>query len=142
MYAEKPDELRDFISDFCGIPKEAILEKSGLETDLNIYGDDAVELLIAYGKKFNVNVSQFKAAEYFSAEGGLNLLSRLFKISNVKPLQVSHLVKGIIAGKLDESVINRGFSRNVAKTQTYDPLNHNTRLYCFSLPFDNCMHPR
>jgi hypothetical protein len=40
-----------------------------LYEDLGIYGDDATDLLISYGKRFNVDVSKFMAADYFKGKG-------------------------------------------------------------------------
>lgn len=78
-----------------------------LEDDLGVYGDDAVELIIDYGKRFNVDVSNFMLADYFSAEGH-DLFFGLFRKNKKKRkmLNVGHLYKGIIDGRLNESVIN------------------------------------
>lgn len=83
-----------------------------LERDLNIYRDDAYELLIDYGKKFNVDVSNFMFADYFDGEGydPFGWIIDLFKmkIEHIpnKVLTIEHLIKGVKAGKLDEEVIN------------------------------------
>jgi acyl carrier protein len=81
---------------------EPINHQTRLYEDLGIYGDDAVEFLIAFGKKFNVDVSKFMAADYFKGEG-----ASFFDIEKpTKPLTLLHLKKAIIAGRLDEEVIN------------------------------------
>lgn len=82
---------------------------TGLEDDLGVYGDDAVELMIDYGKHFHVDVSNFMFADYFSGEGN-DLFLGLFRKNKKarKMLTVGHLYKGIIAGRLDEDVINSG----------------------------------
>lgn len=46
-----------------------LTKETRLEEDLNIYGDDSVDFLIAFGTEFNVDVSKFMAADYFSGEG-------------------------------------------------------------------------
>ena len=74
---------------------------STLQHDLTIYGDDAVDLMVAYGKKFNVDVSQFMAADYFSGEGGFSYFD-----PPIKQLTINHMVAGVLAGKLDEVIIN------------------------------------
>jgi len=104
-------KLKSFISKNSGISEKDILETSGLEKDLRIYGDDATELLIAYGKEFKVDVSKFMAADYFNAEREVILpaLIRLFTgkaKAQKKNLTVKHLAKGVIYGRLDEEVIN------------------------------------
>ena len=79
-----------------------------LEKDLGIYGDDASELINAYGKKFNVDISNLKLSEYFDGEGldSFGGIIDLFKmrITHVpnKVLTIEHMVNGVKAGKLDE----------------------------------------
>lgn len=82
-----------------------------VKEELKITGDDAVDFLIAYGKKFNVDVSHFMAADYFDGEGDVILPAIIRSITGKKKplkkiLTLGHLEKGIIAGKLDEEVIN------------------------------------
>jgi hypothetical protein len=79
--------------------------------DLKIFGDDAVEFIIAFGKEFNVDVSRFMAAEYFAPEGDVILPAIIkFFTGKEKPkrkhLTIHHLIKAIHAGRLDEEVIN------------------------------------
>lgn len=104
------ERLKAFISEFSGCEEDEILESTGLQKDLGIYGDDSTELLVKYSKEFNVDVSNFMAADYFSGEGEiifLPVLRRLFKVKHTKKnLTVGHLLKGIIFGRLDEDVIN------------------------------------
>jgi len=80
-----------------------------IEKDLKINGDDAVEFIIAFGKEFGVDVSKFKAADYFDSEGLdiIGWLTNLFKekISSKKTLTIGDLVAGIKAGRLDDEVI-------------------------------------
>jgi len=107
-------ELRKFIAEEAGVDENEVTLEARLYDDLGVYGDDATELLINYGKKFNVNVSRFMAADYFKAEGGTNFIDGVIRLftgkipaSGLKTLTVHHLEKGILAGKLDEEVINR-----------------------------------
>jgi acyl carrier protein len=77
---------------------------------LGISGGDAVEFIIAFGKKFNVNVSKFMAAEYFNPEGDLILPAIIRFLTGKKKrkqkcLKIIHLEKAVIAGRLDEEVI-------------------------------------
>lgn len=78
--------------------------KTSIEDDLAITGMDAVELIVDFGKRFNVDVSRFMAAEYFASEG-----SSIFSIWSSKPpkkITLGHLEKAIKAGRLDEEIIN------------------------------------
>jgi hypothetical protein len=84
---------------------------TSLETDLGIYGDDAVEFIIAFGKEFKVDVTRFMAADYFKAEEDIILpaIIRFFtekKKRKQKELKLKHLENVAIAGRLDEDGIN------------------------------------
>lgn len=99
------NEIRPFTADIAGLDPNEIREHSLLEKDLGVYGDDAVEYLIAFGKRFNVNVSRFMAADYFSGEG-ISLNWPFGHASQKKELSIAHLIKSVKAGRLDEAVIN------------------------------------
>ena len=75
-----------------------------IEEDLGINGGDGVDFILAYGKHFKVDISNFMAADYFEPEG-MNLITPR-TIPNKKTLTLGHLEKGVIAGRLDETVIN------------------------------------
>ncbi len=100
-------KLKAFVTKQAAIAEDEVTEDAQLEDDLGVTGDDAVDFIIAYGKVFNVDVSNFMAADYFGSEGGMRL--PLFLSSNKrtrKTLTVKHLVKGIAAGRLDKEIIN------------------------------------
>jgi alcohol dehydrogenase YqhD (iron-dependent ADH family) len=96
------NDIKLFTLEQAGIDPNDITESAYLEKDLGIYGDDAVEYIIAFGKAFNVDVSKFMAAYYFSGEG----ISFSKKRQEKKELSITHLIKAIKAGRLDEEVIN------------------------------------
>lgn len=103
--------LVDFVQRECAafsIPKE-ITADTGIQRDLGVYGDDAMEFLIAYAKTFRVDVTQFMAAEYFDGEGPdiVGFMASLFRPAkrSRRELTVGHLQKGIDAKRLDEQVI-------------------------------------
>lgn len=103
--------LKSFIIDKAGVENDDVIPEAKLEDDLGVTGDDAVDLLLAYSKSFNVDVKKFMAADYFDAEGDpiLPAILRMFigkKKRKNKALTVAHLEKGIMFGKLDEAVIN------------------------------------
>jgi acyl carrier protein len=104
------DTLKKFIVDLIGVHENEVTQDSRPYEDLGVYGDDATELLIKYGKKFNVDVSKFMAADYFKGEG-IDMIAGLFQLisgkepSGLKVLTVKDLEKGIIAGRLDEEVM-------------------------------------
>lgn len=111
LYTTFYNELISFISEFSGVDLDSIKDESCITSDLHITGDDAADLIIAYGKRFDVDVREFKADEYFKAEGWdiLNAIFQFFMKKNnrsiKKSLKVKHLVKGMIAGKLNDEII-------------------------------------
>ena len=104
-------ELVAFIRMECGISAStAITASTSMQGDLGIYGDDATDFLLAYAKAFNVDVTQFMAADYFDAEGAGQPLGQLFRwfgatMVRKKELTVGHLQRGIDAKRLDEQII-------------------------------------
>lgn len=105
------DKLQKFVIEKSFVDDEIITRETRLQDDLGIYGDDAVEFIIAFAKEFNVDVSHFMAAEYFSPEGDIILPAIIRALTGRKKtkqneLTVGHLEKGILAGRLDEEIIN------------------------------------
>ncbi len=96
------DELVAFLKKQTGVYDILITRKTLIEDELGVTGDDAEDLLIAFSKKYNINISNFEFAKYFYDEPGV------FNFQNrqVEQLTVGHLEKAIIAGRLDEEVIN------------------------------------
>lgn len=74
--------------------------------DLNIYGDDADELLSKYAKTFAVSLNDFHFTDYFPNEGDsiIETLKSLFtgKKQNYKPLTLGDLQKGIENKELND----------------------------------------
>jgi Protein of unknown function (DUF1493) len=98
------EELKKFVLKN-SIAEESELSRSTIvDTDLYLRGDDGIEFILKYAKHFNVDVSNFMAADYFEAEGG-NILF-FDKPSELKNLTLGDLEKGILSGKLDERIIN------------------------------------
>ena len=65
--------------------------------------------ILAFGKEFNVDVSRFMAADYFSPEGGFKLPPAIMAFFGIKKkpkqkeLTISHLMKAVEIGRLDHS---------------------------------------
>lgn len=102
------------VADKAGLNEDEITWDSSLSDDIGLMGDDAVELILDYGEKYNVDVSNFILPNYFMEEGErsdfiTSFLLLLFGGNEPEPkkhLRVRHLVEGILAGRLDEEVIN------------------------------------
>ena len=111
MSTELFDKIKKFTVKQAGVNEIEVTEDAGIENDLGVSGDDALELIIAFGKEFNVDVSKFMAADYFSPEGDsiLPAIIRMFtgkRHPKQKDLRIKHLEKAAITGILHEEVIN------------------------------------
>ena len=105
------NQVKIFTVNSIGVDEDEISEDTRLESDLGVYGDDAIEYVLAFGMKFNVDVTNFMFSDYFSPEGDfiLSAIIRIFtgkKNTKQKELTIRHLLKAIKAGRLDEVVIN------------------------------------
>ena len=115
MDATVSEDLVNFVRRESGVSSaEEIVASTGIQRDLGVYGDDAVEFVLAYGAHFHVDVSHFLAADYFKGEGSdiLGVLLAVFRLDSWLPanpkrkeLTVGHLQRGIAAQRLDEQVI-------------------------------------
>ncbi|GCB33271.1 DUF1493 family protein [Bacteroides faecalis] len=79
--------------------------ETDLVKDLKLKGDDAYEFICLFGKKFNINISEFDFEEYFDSEGDWILpmildllLKRKKKIK--KKITLGDLERGVKEGKL------------------------------------------
>ena len=102
-------EIRDVFFSLVAFVREQINEfnysitrETLIEDDLGITGDDAEELILAFSKKYNVNIDSFQFSKYFFDEPGVFNLQR----KKISPLNLGHLEKAIKAGRLDEEIIN------------------------------------
>lgn len=79
-----------------------VTKETLIEDDLGVTGDEANELIIAFGKRYNVDISNFWFEKYFYDE------PNVFKSQGrvIVPFTIGYLEKAIIAGRLDEAVIN------------------------------------
>jgi acyl carrier protein len=111
MNEETFSKLKAFVIKESAVDDEEITRDTKIEDDLGLTGDDAIDFMIAYGKTFNVDVTKFMAADYFNGEGDIILPALIGavtgkKVNQNKILTVGHLEKGILAGRLDEEVVN------------------------------------
>ncbi len=80
-------------------------EATKLEVDLGLTGDDAIEFMESFFKKFNVDGSKFKPSEYFHYEGFDSIGSSVFPVFGKKKhlpkydITVGDLIKAIELGK-------------------------------------------
>jgi hypothetical protein len=110
MSDEILDQLISMIEEKVG-KRKPITRETCLERDAGLTGDDAVEFLLDYGKKYNVDLTEFDIRKYFTPEGDtiLPMIIRMFtgkKELKEKELTVGDLEKGVIAKKLSEEIIS------------------------------------
>ena len=103
-------KIKHFMLNNFAVYENKVNEEASLEKDLGIYGDEACDFLIAFGKEFHVDVSKFMAADYFSPEGDkiLPTVIRFFfgiKKKKLKDFKIKHLIKAVEAGKLDDEIM-------------------------------------
>jgi acyl carrier protein len=100
------EKVKSFLIEKTFITDIQYTSKTNIEEELGVTGDDAVELIIEFGNKFNVDVSKFMLADYFRAEG-IDFLG-LFKKKKVrKILTLGDLVNSVITGRLDEKTLQK-----------------------------------
>ncbi len=112
MNDEVFEKLKQFTLKESYVTNISLRRDTRLETDLGISGADGVDFIVAYGHFFNVDVSNFKAEDYFEAEGSqfLSKISELFigkkeTHKNLKELTLADLETGILIGKLDAETL-------------------------------------
>ncbi|HEV2968910.1 MAG TPA: hypothetical protein VGY55_02900 [Pirellulales bacterium] len=59
-----------FVSQFTQIPISRVASHSLLETDLGITGPRAIQLMVAFGQEFRVDMSEFRYLDHFHGSGG------------------------------------------------------------------------
>jgi acyl carrier protein len=75
-----------------------------LQSDLGIYGEDAIEFIERFSEKFNIDISGFNVDKYFRREGfdPFYTIKRMLRIeSNANELTISDLEKAINNKKLE-----------------------------------------
>ncbi len=70
------ESVIEFVASFTGFKPERIQLHTTLYGDLGVVGDDGLELIQHYGKKFHVDLTEFQSARYFGNEG-LSILAPL-----------------------------------------------------------------
>jgi acyl carrier protein len=97
------NDLVTFIRDMTADYDTPITLETLVENDLGVSGLGAENFIVAFGEQYNVDISHFKFSKYFYSEPHIfSFLSR----KKTTPFKVAFLVKAIVAGRLDEQVIN------------------------------------
>ena len=87
------DKILDFLSEFCAVDREDISLDSEVVKHLKMEGDDAVELINAFSKRFDVDMSSFEATDYFISEALFNPIFAIVKVlkKDTKLLKVMYV---------------------------------------------------
>ena len=105
------DQIKRLVVDQMGNYKKPFTRQTAIEADLGITGDDAVEFLSEFGRRFNVDLSGFKIRQYFLPEGDtiLPALIRVFtgkEQDKKKELTLGDLERAVLAGRLDGETLS------------------------------------
>lgn len=100
---EEPfSDLVNFLKKQTGTYDVLITRHTLLEDHLGVTGDDAEDLIIAFGKRYGIDIKSFNFTKYFYDEPGVfNCQAQI-----IFPFSVGHLERAIHVGRLDEEVIN------------------------------------
>lgn len=83
------DKVRAFVAQHSAHSVSVIHSETQLDRDLGITGDDADELMEAFGEEFGVDVATFKHEKHFGPEAwGISALKK-----PLRPLRISDLVR-------------------------------------------------
>src|SRR5260370_34599317 len=63
------DSVMDFVSEFTGVKHPRLTASATLFGDLGVDGADGEDLIESFGKRFQVDLSQFRADRHFGPEG-------------------------------------------------------------------------
>lgn len=104
------EELIEFIRKTTFIERMPVTETTLLVDEIGISGDDAIDFLEKFSKRFDVDISAFDFMKYFNDEGEVSISILDYWLGNKKnrtknQLTVGDLQKAVLAGKLDDTVI-------------------------------------
>lgn len=110
MDEELFEQIKHFVLKFSCLSDVDMNRNTSIEKGLGLTGDDAIEFILAFSKRFHVDVSNFKATDYFEAEGD-KILPTIWRhlINKKEPLKkqliLGDLERAAIRGKLDDTII-------------------------------------
>ena len=97
------EQIKQFVVDARWKYDFPLTFETTLEGDLQITGDDSDEFIIAFGKKFNIDVSNFDLAAYFGGEGGLWGLTWTLPTPGKIPITLGDLYNAVLTGTMHET---------------------------------------
>ena len=104
MIEDAFEKLKAFVIRHRGKYRFPLERTTTIMTNLGIDGDDAYDFIVAYGEKFQVDITNFMLSNYFNSEG-FGFFTAVTDPRPKKKLTLGDLEKGILAGKLNEEII-------------------------------------
>lgn len=109
MERELIDRVLAFVATKAGVSRNKVSLDSRLGSDLGLDGDDALELLEYFGKKFKVSINDIDFEKYFNEENDIwgvqNFINKLFRKNKYidkknNEIYVSQLIDSLRTGRL------------------------------------------
>lgn len=102
------EEIRQCVADFTGVPMQNLRDGTSLFHDLGMDGDDALEFMQEFARRFHVDLAQFVHSDYFGAEapgnplalitGLLGRISTTDRTTTFRRLEIRDLVQAAMTG--------------------------------------------
>ncbi len=115
MDKEMFEKVRDFVAEHLSVKKNKLSEQTSLDK-LGVTGDDALEFMEEFMKRFSVDMSDFEFKKHFDAEGSFMpllpevlIFSFLFARNNSQKIPIT-------LRDLTEAAQNKKWIKRVAKT--------------------------
>lgn len=79
------EETVAFVVDYLGLNRELVTAGTSIQDDVGIYGDEIDAFMIAFSKRFNVNIDDYFKHWYFhTCEDGFNIGGLFFRSPDAK----------------------------------------------------------
>ena len=107
MNIELLNEVIAFVAEYWGEPKSRLFAETSVNNDLGIDGDDGLEFMEAFSRRFAVDLETFPYDNYFGPEAAANPISIIVamtryittgKSTNLSPLMLRQLAVAVENG--------------------------------------------
>ena len=107
MNMELLNEVIAFVAEYWEVPKSQLFAETSINNDLGMDGDDGLEFMKAFSRRFAVDLGTFPYDNYFGPEAAANPISiivamiryiRTGKSTNLSPLTLRQLAVAVENG--------------------------------------------
>ena len=107
MNTELLNEVIAFVAEYWGEPKSRLFAETSVNNDLGMDGDDGLEFMEAFSRRFAVDLGTFPYDNYFGPEAAANPISIIVamirwittgKSTNLSPLTLRQLAVAVENG--------------------------------------------